>query len=132
MIFVGAGASRDAPAGLPDFKALTQQIVADSHLPTTGASDSPSDYVLGDLEDRGVDVHRQVERLIDLPGSQPNSLHRAIAKLATSHGRPRIVTTNYDRHLSSALSDAGHTAREFVAPALPLGGDFEGVVWLYA
>src|SRR3546814_18589906 len=60
-------------------------------------SDLP-DVFLGRLQDNGNDVHQLVANAIDLPGSQPNSLHHAITGLAVVHPSPRIVPTNYDRH----------------------------------
>ena len=47
-------------------------------------------------------------------------------------GRPvRIVTTNYDLHLSTVLSMRGIQLEEYIAPALPMGDDFTGVVYLH-
>ena len=35
VIFVGAGASRDAPSNLPDFRRLTSDIAAEAQAPVT-------------------------------------------------------------------------------------------------
>jgi len=42
-----------------------------------------------------------------------------------------MVTTNYDPHLSTALDLQGSSVTEYMAPALPLGDDFTGVVYLH-
>ena len=52
-----------------------------------------------------VDVHERVREHIADPDSRPNDLHRAIVDLALTSERPRIITTNYDRHLSTCLLD---------------------------
>jgi Domain of unknown function (DUF4020)/SIR2-like domain len=41
------------------------------------------------------------------------------------------VTTNYDQHLSTTLMAMGRTFAEETAPALPLGDDFTGVIYLH-
>lgn len=66
-------------------------------------------------------------QILSPAASAPNELHQAIADLASS-SCARIVTTNYDRHLSTAL---GHSADEYIAPALPVGSDFQGLVYLH-
>ncbi|MBB5788806.1 SIR2 family protein [Jiangella mangrovi] len=131
VIFVGAGASRDEPAGLPDFRTLIKQIGA-------SVSDQPNDddlrhpdVYLGRLADKGIDVHRLVAHAINQPASQPNGLHQAIVKLATVHPSPRIVTTNYDLHLTTAAQAEGLDLAVYEAPALPVGDDFEGIIHLH-
>src|SRR3546814_19532760 len=90
-------------------------------------SDLP-DVFLGRLQDNGNDVHQLVANAIDLPGSQPNSLHHAITGLAVVNPSPRIVTTNYDRHPTSSATALPVGLDVYEAPALPVGADFEGVV----
>ena len=63
-------------------------------------------------------------------GSAPNPLHEAIAELAAAAPVVRIVTTNYDRHLSTALRKRGVDFEEYIAPALPMGNNFTGLVYL--
>ncbi|MGH3820684.1 MAG: SIR2 family protein [Pseudonocardiaceae bacterium] len=46
-------------------------------------------------------------------------------------GPVRIVTTNYDQHLSAVLRGKGIQFEEYVSPALPMGSDFMGVVYLH-
>jgi len=129
-LFVGAGASIGAPSNLPSFWRLTETIRDESELGSIiGSLDGQAlDEVLDKIDqDYDVDVHLRAAKLLSPPASAPNELHRSIADLASSTC-VRIVTTNYDRHLSSAL---GNSAREYVAPALPVGNEFDGLVYLH-
>lgn len=131
-LFVGAGASRSSPSDLPDFRGLTAEIAAESAVVVTDAQLNQPDQLLGDLaEQHHVGVHLRVATRIGVPTSQPNRLHEAIAALAETAGRVRIVTTNYDLHLSSALAARGLARDEYMAPALPMGDDFSGLVYLH-
>ena len=131
VIFVGAGASRGAPANLPDFRTLTSQIAAEAQV-APGATDlDQPDVFLGRLDDGPVDVHGQVARHLGLVSSHPNPLHEAIARLALAGPAIRLVTTNYDEHLSRTLSTGGAEVDEYQGPALPLGDDFTGLVYLH-
>lgn len=131
VFFVGAGASRAHPADLPDFAQLVHKIgVLAGHVPTGDELRHP-DVFLGRLQDNGNDVHRLVASAIDLPGSQPNALHRAITGLAVAYPSPRIVTTNYDRHLTSSAIATSVGLDVYEAPALPVGDDFEGIIHLH-
>lgn len=131
VIFVGAGASRGAPASLPDFRTLTSQIAAETQIMPTDTDLDQPDVFLGRLDDGPVDVHGQIARHLDLASSQPNQLHEAIARLAIAGPAIRLVTTNYDEHLSKTLSMVGATVDEYQGPALPLGDDFTGLVYLH-
>lgn len=131
VIFVGAGASRDKPSGLPDFHELVRNIGTLAGNPPSETDLRQPDAFLGSLEDLSVDVHRLVADAIDHPGSVPNRLHKALVSLATAYPSPRIVTTNYDLHLTIAASEGGFALDVFEAPALPVGDDFEGIVHLH-
>jgi len=132
VLFVGAGASRSSPSDLPDFRSLTADIAAESSVPVVDAQLDQPDQLLGDLaEQHHVDVHARVAARIGVSSSQPNRLHAEIARLASSVGPIRIVTTNYDLHLSSALAATGSPSTEYMAPALPMGDDFTGIVYLH-
>ncbi|AVT39629.1 DUF4020 domain-containing protein [Plantactinospora sp. BB1] len=132
VLFVGAGASVDAPAGLPSFVGLTRQIAVDTRQDFDEAElQRHPDVLLGRIEDRAVDVHHIIKTIIGDPASAPNDLHRAIARLASSGSPLRIVTTNYDLHLSKALRDLGATFTEYRGPAVPMGDDFDGIVYLH-
>ena len=127
VLFVGAGASAASPSNLPLFKELAEEIArrTESVYPDDGSS---PDQFLDRLQDEGVDVRRLVKKVIGRPGSEPNSLHRAIVALAGASGRFRIVTTNYDRHLSTCLPES---VEEYEAPAVPMRRNFGGIVYLH-
>lgn len=129
VVFVGAGASIDAPSSLPSFAGLTERIATDAgiDLPTDSV---PLDQLLGDL-DGPIDVHHRVHDIISNAASQPNGLHRALVRLPKGNADVRIVTTNYDLHLSRSIAEFGETPSEFDGPALPLGDDFSGIVYLH-
>jgi hypothetical protein len=131
VVFVGAGASRDAPSSLPDFRQLASSIADEAALPVEPEEPRPPDRLLGRIADAGVDVNQRVRARIDTPGSAPNALHEAIVDLASATRAPRIVTTNYDTHLTSVVRAKGLPWAEYMAPALPMGDDFEGIVYLH-
>jgi len=131
VIFVGAGASRDAPAALPDFRSLIEEIGALVGSPPSEDDVRRPDVYLGRLADKGLDVHRLVRNAINKPDSEPNGLHKAIVSLASAHPSPRIVTTNYDLHLMTAAVAEGLSLPVYEGPALPIGDDFEGIVHLH-
>jgi hypothetical protein len=132
VIFVGAGASMGAPSSLPDFRTLTAAIAADASVTPTPEELNQPDILLGDLGDRhGVDVHLRVASIVGVTDSRPNALHAAIAELASAGPAIRVVTTNYDLHLSRSLRSLGRPFTEHAAPALPLGDDFDGIVYLH-
>lgn len=119
VIFVGAGASRDAPASLPDFKQLVTDIGTQvASVPTEREHERP-DMFLGDLADMKIDVHSLVAKAIDPPGSAPNRLHHAIMSLAAVHPPLRVVTTNYDQHLETAARTDGLDVE--IGTAAPIG-----------
>lgn len=61
----------------------------------------------------------------------PNSVHKAIARLAAASNAP-VVSTNYDEHIEAAAADEGlRLGDRYSAPALPLGRDFRGIVYLH-
>lgn len=131
VIFVGAGASMDAPASLPSFVGLTRDIADDARFAYEESDLYRPDELLGRIGDGQVDVHRQVRRRINRPESSPNALHEAIVDLAAATKAPRIVTTNFDLHLSSVIEARGLEWGEYTGPALPMGHEFEGVVYLH-
>lgn len=127
VLFVGAGASKGSPSNLPLFKKLAKEIARLAEMDDPNDRERP-DQVLDRLRDEGVDVHRLVRKVIGRPESLPNSLHSAIVGLAEASGRFRIVTTNYDRHLSTCMQDP---VEEYAAPAVPMRPDFGGIVYLH-
>lgn len=132
VVFVGAGASRALPSNLPDFRKLTADIAGEANVTISDAQLEQPDVLLGELEERHhVDVHVRVAALIGTQSSQPNKLHEAIVALSAGSHPARIVTTNYDLHLSTTVSARGLSMTEYMAPALPMGDDFTGLVYLH-
>ncbi|MCY3862381.1 MAG: DUF4020 domain-containing protein [bacterium] len=130
VLFVGAGASVDPPSGLPTFHKLTMKLCEESQEPLPGKGEA-LDKKLGRLKGKGVDVHQRVKAIIGSPESKPNDLHRAIANLATAK-QPRIVTTNYDRHLSTCLEESlDGGLDEYPSLAFPQREGFTGIVYLH-
>lgn len=130
VLFVGAGASMGSPSNLPSFVGLTESIRDESQLgPIIGdVKKQALDEVMGEIADSyDVDVHLRAAIHTNKAASMPNALHQAIADLS-SQASTRIVTTNYDVHLSSVLGDG---VRTYVPPAFPLGSDFTGLVHLH-
>lgn len=128
VLFVGAGASRDPGSSLPDFKGLTEGLLKLAGSTVALRDDERFDLQLGDLADTGFSVHEGIRQIIGDPKSIPNRWHEAICSLFGSPGKARIVTTNYDLHLETAL---GSSVEVWRAPALPLGDSFRGVVHLH-
>lgn len=76
--------------------------------------------------DYGVEVHERVAPIIGRPDSELNSAHKAIAKLAMAT-RERLAITNFDEHLTTILPNT----RRYFAPALPMGDNLEGLIYLH-
>lgn len=128
VLFVGAGASVDPPSRLPLFKQLTEGVFGDAGQPMPAGDQY--DQHLGRLDDGPVDVHLLVRQRIAVR-RRANAVHEAIAALVGSGASRRVVTTNYDRHLSSALRHHGVSLPEYRGPALPPGDDWRGIVYLH-
>lgn len=129
VIFAGAGVSLDPPSLLPNFVALTEEIVSRK---LKKLEKGQLDQVLGASKQAGVNVHKVTRLIIDREGSRPTVLHKSLLSLFPESESVRVVTTNFDRHFSSAARElfAG-PPEEFYAPALPLGHDFKGIVYLH-
>jgi hypothetical protein len=90
------------------------------------------DRILGAYHQTGVNVHRITKEIIDREGSRPTLLHGALLSLFPDLVSVRLVTTNFDRHFSTAATKVFPIGpEEFYAPALPLGHDFRGIVYLH-
>ena len=130
VIFVGAGASMGRPSNLPSFLGLTELVRDESQLTDVIGSlyDKPLDEVMGEMASKhDVDVHLRAATHTAKRSSLPNSLHDAISQLSRCN-QVRIVTTNYDTHLSAKI---GMPIDTYLPPALPLGNDFTGLVYLH-
>ena len=132
VFFVGAGASMSPPTNLPNFTSLTRDLVSKASVPVPLEQICREpDVVLGQLEEQHrFPVHDVVATEIT-KGHARNQLHDALAVIAAAPGTVRLVTTNYDDHLHGALDALGQRPVIFEAPALPAGGDFEGLVHLH-
>lgn len=135
MIFCGAGVSALAPSCLPGFRGLVQEIADDlghgTLLPSDKEAPIQFDVLMGELDELCGDVHARVSSRIRKT-TEPNSYHSDLLAIAGHAGRkPRIVTTNFDQLFSHAATAATQELDRYVAPALPLGSDFAGVVHLH-
>jgi hypothetical protein len=137
VIFVGAGASVGVPSSLPDFAKLTERIcyahgtsiVAEGYPDRSDEFpyDIPYDLILDRLSAKGM-IKESAKSILDDPSSCFTELHKQIIRLSFSGPEPKIVTTNYDSHLTKAAEALGLKPEVFHAPALPLGRSFEGIV----
>src|SRR5260370_21025470 len=128
VVFVGSGVSRGAPSNFPTFGGLAPIIAGGTYEKSI---EGPEDQFLGRKAKEGVKVHARAREILSDPSSNPNRLHELLIKLSLSGGPLRIVTTNYDRHLSTVGSKFCTPSPDtFYAPALPLGSKFTGIVYL--
>ncbi|GAA2165602.1 uncharacterized protein DUF4020 [Humibacillus xanthopallidus] len=137
VLFTGAGVSMATPSDLPSFLGLAQEVAERLQSPLNPTKEKWSSQLdtFMDVVDQeeGADVHGHVKRIVTREGSLPNANHDALARIATRFS-PRVVTTNYDRHLETRLREhenPEHPLEVFRAPAMPLGHDFEGLVYLH-
>ncbi|HKV43786.1 MAG TPA: SIR2 family protein [bacterium] len=129
VLFAGAGISMSPPSNLPDFNRLAELVSAGT---LARGDHEPVDRFLGRLSNRGTKVEARVREIIGNPASQPGPLHAALCAIPGSRDNLRIVTTNFDTHLSNAAEARyGSAIETFSAPALPLGRDFRGIVYLH-
>jgi SIR2-like protein len=129
LIFAGAGVSLGGTAQYPDFKGLIHMIEHNSGRVWSGEN---FDYYLGALEHAGVNVHKAAKQILTRPTSKPNPIHQSIMRLFKDEKSVRIVTTNFDKHFSSVAKTCfADTVKEFVAPALPVGNNFSGIVYVH-
>jgi len=130
VVFIGAGVSAPAPSSLPLFDELAQRVGEGTGM--RRQDDESVDRYFGRLKLRGVQVHKAVARILLDPNSRPHELHTLLTKLFPKGTPVRLVTTNFDTHLSTTLEQHfGSSADTFCAPALPLGDDFAGLVYLH-
>ena len=130
VLFIGAGVSAPIPSSLPLFDELALQVGEGTGLQRR--EHESVDSYFGRLKLAGVQVHKAVARILLNSSSQPHELHTLLTKLFPAGAPVRIVTTNFDRHLSTTLEQQfGSSIDTFYAPALPLGDDFAGLVYLH-
>lgn len=137
VIFAGAGVSIPEPSGLPSFDCLADLIGAECRPRRKGENpqlNEPPDEYLGSLHQGGksVKVHEKAAEILLRKDSSPTSLHAALLRIFFPKSPVRLVTTNFDRHFSTAAQTLGISdLSTYMAPALPLGNDFEGLVYLH-
>jgi len=130
VVFAGAGVSCPRPSNLPLFDGLAIQIGENSGV--NKDEREPADHYLGRLKQKGISVHERAARILVNDITKPHDLHRQLLKLFPSFEKVRVVTTNFDTHFSTASKDVfGSSPDIFYAPALPLGDDFTGIVYLH-
>lgn len=130
VIFAGAGVSMGSPTNLPAFEGLAKELGANAKIEPHDREQL--ERYMGRIADSGFPLHRQAAARIE-EATEANPLHRALIDLARVGKTLRVVTTNFDLHLSNCARDAlgDHGFQEYFAPALPLGDDFEGIVYLH-
>lgn len=93
----------------------------------------PLDRYLGRAEMEGCKVKEKVKKILSKPSSKPNILHKSLVEIFSDPSTLRIVTTNFDLHFETPISerwpDAGPNI--YYAPALPQGGEFSGLLYLH-
>jgi len=134
VIFVGAGISKPPPSNLPLFDGLVVEIGKQFGIGvTTDEVRRKEDKILGGWHDAKHHVHKAAAKILSNDKSRPTQLHNEIFKVFKESKKVRIVTTNFDKHLSEAARQVFPDDKidEYYAPALPLGDDFEGLVYLH-
>ena len=137
VVFAGAGVSRGEPAKYPGFGELAEKINGGTlDLPKInekGIWDEPIDRFLGRLEEKGVNVKKLACQLLNLPDSKPTILHQSLTKLFKVPNKLRLVTTNFDPLFNNYAKELWeqNDLDYYYAPALPLGNDFTGIVYLH-
>ncbi len=133
VVFAGAGVSVGPPACLPMFSGLAEEIARGTR--EVRGKDEPEDRFLGRLQDTGVHVHEIAAQVLLGTGEEPpapNELHFDILRLYSKPESLRLVTTNFDLLFEQAARDVFETNPTlYSAPALPLGGNFEGIVHVH-
>ena len=119
-----------APTLLPAFAGLGQELGAEARI--VQQEKEELERYLGRISDSGFPLHKQAAIRIK-KANESNRLHRALIDLTRVGKALRVVTTNFDLHLSNCAREVYGTdgVDEFFAPALPLGDDFEGIVYLH-
>ena len=130
VLFIGAGVSRGPPSSLPLFRCLVSRVadllIENPDRASEGDSVLWAEVMLEELVSRGLNVHGVVHEIIS-ESTEHNLTHEAVAALAVAGGPIRLVTTNYDTHLSSCLPDVP----VYRVPDVPGTANFEGVVHIH-
>ncbi|WP_258360226.1 SIR2 family NAD-dependent protein deacylase [Moorella sulfitireducens] len=133
VIFAGAGISKGFPSNFPDFEGLADEVMSRSAQTLIRGKAEPVDHFFGRLKKKGVRVHQIVREILTRPDAKPTKLHYELLSLFRNPQEVRVVTTNFDRHFSTAASElfGDNKIPVYWAPALPLGHRFNGIVYLH-
>lgn len=126
VIFAGAGVSMGGVSNYPSFARLADQIVEGVYKRLPGED---IDKFLGRIEAKGVRVREIACRLLNSPASLPNPIHEDLVRLFAPRADLRLVTTNFDNHFSTVIG--GRSITKYHTPALPMGENFSGLVYLH-
>jgi hypothetical protein len=123
------------PSLLPGFRGLAEEIADElgrsDLIPSDPDEPVQFDLVMGELNELQHDVHARVSSRLRST-VKPNSYHSDLLQLISGQGHlPRIVTTNFDLLFEIAAARLGITLPVSIAPALPLGNQFDGLVHLH-
>ena len=130
VVFAGAGVSKAKPAKLPGFRKLAKKIAANTGQ-FLGRKEPPERF-LGRLEHDGVKVQERAASFLSSKNPRPTDLHRNLLRLSKRPETVRIVTTNFDTLFEDSAEESLKWQLEvYQAPALPLGGDFSGLVHVH-
>ena len=130
VVFAGAGVSAGAPACLPDFGELAKVIAQGSGEEIS--DDETEDQFLGRLQHRGQDVYKRAKEAILSYDAEPTALHGDLLRLFGDESAVRLVTTNFDMLFEDAAKKLFESPPEvFSASALPLGGNFSGIIHVH-
>ena len=134
VIFAGSGVSMQGDCALPDFRGLVKQIAEVVASPDSINIDElleeSCETALGHLDQMG-NIHQACARAIGKGLEGYSDLHVGILKLFGNKRKVRVVTTNFDLRFEGAADSLGISPQMYVGPALPLGDDFEGIVYLH-
>lgn len=134
VIFAGSGVSMQGEYALPDFRGLVKQIAEVVARPDSINIDElleeSCETALGHLDQMG-NIHQACARAIGKGLEGYSDLHVGILKLFGNKRKVRVVTTNFDLRFEGAADSLGISPQMYVGPALPLGDDFEGIVYLH-
>lgn len=127
VVFVGAGVS--IPSGFPNYTNLANNIGREFGI--TREPDEPPDRYLGRIDENYNRAKIRAHAVFGDSTKLPCDLHRFIPTLFKDEKSIRIVTTNFDPLLSKALDERRSVVETYHAPAVPLGSDFSGLVYLH-
>jgi hypothetical protein len=135
VVFAGAGVSMGEPANYPGFGKLAEDINNNTlPLPINeqGSWNEPIDRFLGRLE-YSINVKKIARSLLKKPEAEPTILHRELLNLFKTPDQVRLVTTNFDSLFNKYAENSWkqNDLDYYYAPALPLGNDFNGIVYLH-